>query len=81
LTFERLGHQQSSATRYQTFESIDIETLDDVVSRHISDVLLKTAGKVSGPHGAAAKLGINPSTLRNRMKKLGITYGKKSILS
>jgi len=81
LTFERLGHQQSSATRYQSFESIDIETLDDVVSRHISDVLLKTAGKVSGPHGAAAKLGINPSTLRNRMKKLGITYGKKSILS
>jgi DNA-binding protein Fis len=41
-------------------------------------VLLKTQGKVHGPDGAAAVLGINPSTLRNRMKKLGIDYGRKS---
>jgi DNA-binding protein Fis len=37
-----------------------------------------TKGKVNGPDGAAFFLGINPSTLRNRMKKLGIDYGRKS---
>jgi DNA-binding protein Fis len=29
-----------------------------------------------GPEGAAALLGVNPSTLRSRMKKLGIPYGR-----
>ncbi|MEJ2099739.1 MAG: helix-turn-helix domain-containing protein [Desulfobacterales bacterium] len=27
-----------------------------------------------GPNGAAALLGINPSTLRHRLRKLGITH-------
>ncbi|MDY6831050.1 MAG: sigma 54-interacting transcriptional regulator, partial [Thermodesulfobacteriota bacterium] len=31
-----------------------------------------TKGRVHGPRGAAAMLRINPSTLRNRIKKLGI---------
>jgi transcriptional regulator with GAF, ATPase, and Fis domain len=53
------------------------ETLDAVVSRHIQRVLARTGGKVNGPNGAAALLGINPSTLRNRMKKLGIPFGRK----
>ena len=58
----------------------ETDNLDKVVSRHIRRVLLKTQGKVHGPDGAAAVLGINPSTLRNRMKKLGIDYGRKSKL-
>jgi len=28
---------------------------------------------ITGPRGAAKALGINPSTLRNRMKKFGIS--------
>jgi DNA-binding protein Fis len=36
-----------------------------------------TRGKVHGPGGAAELLGINPSTLRNRMDRLGISYGKR----
>jgi len=39
--------------------------------------LTATGGIVHGPRGAAALLGINPSTLRSRMKKLGIPYGRK----
>ena len=50
--------------------------LDEVVSRHITHVLKLTKGKVHGPGGAAALLGINPSTLRNRMDRLGIFYGR-----
>ncbi|WP_205079568.1 helix-turn-helix domain-containing protein [Pelotomaculum sp. FP] len=34
--------------------------------------LKKTNGRINGPNGAAELLGINPSTLRNKMKKLGI---------
>jgi DNA-binding NtrC family response regulator len=50
--------------------------LDDVVSRHIQQVLKMTNGKVHGPGGAAELLGINPSTLRHRMNQLGISYGR-----
>lgn len=52
--------------------------LDEVITLHIRQVLDITKGKVSGPDGAATLLEINPSTLRNRMKKLGIDYGRNS---
>lgn len=58
--------------------SCDDETLllDDAVSRHIQKVLKSTDGKVHGPRGAAELMGVNASTLRNRMNKLGISYGR-----
>ena len=39
---------------------------------HIVAVLDGTQWKISGDDGAASKLGIPPSTLRSKMKKLGI---------
>jgi transcriptional regulator with GAF, ATPase, and Fis domain len=51
--------------------------LDEVMSRHIRRVLEMTNGKVHGKGGAAELLGINPSTLRNRMNQLGIPYGRR----
>jgi len=36
-----------------------------------------TGGKIHGPGGAAELLGINPNTLRGRMNKLGVMYGRK----
>ncbi len=50
--------------------------LDEVTSGHIRRVLEITSGKVHGKGGAAEVLGINPSTLRNRMNQLGIPYGR-----
>ncbi len=50
-----------------------IVTLEESERLHIRQALAATAGRVHGPDGAAALLGINPSTLRSRMKKLGIT--------
>jgi formate hydrogenlyase transcriptional activator len=52
--------------------------LDEVIANHIRRVLDLTKGKVHGKGGAAEALKINPSTLRNRMNQLGISYGKKS---
>ncbi|MCP3921843.1 MAG: AAA family ATPase [Desulfobacterales bacterium] len=49
------------------------KSLDNIIKSHISKVLKMTRGKISGPDGAAEKLKINPNTLRNKMKKLGIS--------
>lgn len=39
----------------------------------IVDALQRSAWKIYGAHGAASKLGLKPTTLRSRMKKMGIT--------
>ncbi len=35
-----------------------------------------TGGKIHGPGGAGELLGINPNTLRYKMRKLGIPFRK-----
>jgi formate hydrogenlyase transcriptional activator len=47
--------------------------LDPVERTHILDVLNKSGWRIRGAHGAAAHLGIKPTTLESRMKKLGLT--------
>ena len=46
--------------------------LDDIEKMHILRVLSACGGKLKGKGNAAEQLGLNPSTLRSRMKKLGI---------
>lgn len=48
-------------------------TLEEVERRHILSVLKDANWVFSGPHGAAARLGIKRSTLQFRIKKLGIS--------
>jgi transcriptional regulator of acetoin/glycerol metabolism len=50
-----------------------IMNLEEIESRHISEVLRLTGWRVKGEGGAAQLLGMNPSTLYSRMLKLGIT--------
>ncbi|MBX3356929.1 MAG: sigma 54-interacting transcriptional regulator [Phycisphaeraceae bacterium] len=47
-------------------------SLADVEREHIAAVLRQTGGAIAGPSGAAAILGLPPSTLRSKMAKLGI---------
>lgn len=47
-------------------------TLDEVARSHILRILESCKGVIEGPQGAAAVLGLKPSTLRYRMKLLGI---------
>lgn len=49
-----------------------IGTLDEFIRRHIEAALRKCHGRVDGPFGAARLLGLNPNTLRSRMRKFGI---------
>jgi PAS domain S-box-containing protein len=48
-------------------------TLEAVERDYILSVLRQTNWRITGPRGAARVLDLNPSTLRNRIKKLGIT--------
>lgn len=52
--------------------------LDDAIRSYILMALKKADGKVQGTQGAAALLGIKPNTLRHRMRKLGIPFGRNS---
>ncbi len=56
----------------------DGKRLDDLQREHILSTLDETGWKIEGPGGAAQALGINPNTLRTRMKKLGIKRPKIS---
>jgi transcriptional regulator with GAF, ATPase, and Fis domain len=79
------GHLHPNLSQPKTLRELpekrneqEIYKLDEVISHHISKILSRTGGKIHGPGGAADLLGINPSTLRNRMNKLGIRYGRGS---
>lgn len=48
-------------------------TLEEIERQHIRDVLEQTNWRVSGDKGAAAMLGLKPTTLEARMKKLSIS--------
>ena len=52
------------------------DDLDEVTRRHLRRVLTECRWVVEGPTGAAVRLGIKPSTLRFRMRKLGITRAR-----
>jgi transcriptional regulator with GAF, ATPase, and Fis domain len=51
-------------------------TLREMEADHIRQALEKAGGKVEGEHGAATLLGMNPGTLRHRMRKLKIPFGR-----
>jgi transcriptional regulator with GAF, ATPase, and Fis domain len=72
LTFEGLIQKKRPAGPLEAAADQGSLVLDDVVSHHIRKVLVKANGKIHGPGGAAELLGMKPSTLRNRMKKLNI---------
>jgi len=50
----------------------EVKTLAELERDHILKMLLKTAWRIEGDRGAALLLGLNPSTLRARIRKLNI---------
>jgi formate hydrogenlyase transcriptional activator len=55
-----------------TVGSARLAQLEAVAREHITKILEWTNWRIEGAHGAAIMLGVNPGTLRSRMKKLGI---------
>ena len=64
-----LGHEHAP--------ELKILFLDDHEKKHIVEVLNRTKWRVSGEHGAAVLLGLKPTTLEARMKKLEIKRAYK----
>ncbi len=62
-------------------ESLGPVTMEDAEREHIRKILEQTRWVVSGPNGAAARLGIKRSTLYFRMQKLGISRTDKRVPS
>jgi formate hydrogenlyase transcriptional activator len=50
----------------------DVKALAGLEQEHILQVLRKTGWRIEGNNGAAVLLGLNPSTLRARMRKYGL---------
>jgi transcriptional regulator with GAF, ATPase, and Fis domain len=50
----------------------EVKALAELEQDHILQVLRKTAWRIEGQNGAALLLGLNPSTLRARMRKYGL---------
>ncbi len=80
ISFANLLGGPSSSGKPEVFrhDPAGMPTLDEVMAGHIRHVLEQTNGKISGPGGAAEILGLHYSTLRNRMIKLGFSFGKDS---
>jgi transcriptional regulator with GAF, ATPase, and Fis domain len=79
LRFDELGG--SPRKRCEAVESeMDqpMPKLDTVIAQHISRALRLTGNKIHGPGGAGELLGVNPNTLRYKMKKLKIPFRKKT---
>lgn len=57
-------------------ESAAIEPLDAVISAHLKRALTRTRGRVDGEHGAASLLGLNPNTLRGKLRRHRIDPAK-----
>ena len=78
LRFDELGATLPKNGGSNPVESGDeVLDLDVVTKRHIQRVLGTTGGKIHGPGGAGEVLGVNPNTLRYKMKKLGIPFGRQ----
>jgi len=54
----------------------EVDPLEKAVATHIERALRACHGRIEGPFGAAQLLGINPHTLRARMRKLGIDWAR-----
>ena len=67
-----LGDSLRLASTTAAVESDKVLTLAEVERNHIVEVLELSGWRVSGARGAAELLGLKPTTLESRMKKLGI---------
>ena len=71
---ETVLSDQAPKTDSVASEEVDtLESLEEATRRCIEAALAHCLGRIHGPGGAAGILKINPSTLRNKMGKLGIS--------
>jgi formate hydrogenlyase transcriptional activator len=65
-------HLADKLEKSTVLPSSDLKTLEEMEREQILKTLSETRWRINGNKGAAAILGLHPSTLRARMQKLGI---------
>jgi PAS domain S-box-containing protein len=70
---EPLYQASTARTAEASGDSTPVSTLNEAERDHILRALEATGWRIQGPKGAAAMLKLHPSTLRFRMKRLGVT--------
>jgi transcriptional regulator with GAF, ATPase, and Fis domain len=82
LYFKEIGSRlvrKSPESRHPEAPGSDeVLGLDEVMANHIRRVLTRCGGRVEGERGAARLLSLKSSTLRKRMTKLGVPFGRKA---
>ena len=83
LSFSEFANPAANSHKMFASDGLKINTstkeilnLDAAMVQHIKRAMTLAKGKVEGKSGAARLLGINPRTLRNRMRKLSIPFGR-----
>ncbi len=73
LTFPLLGRSpRCTSTAMSGTPGGRVPTFEEATAAHIRRVLAATGARLKGPGGAAEVLGLPASTLRNKMKRLGL---------
>jgi len=72
LCHEEILDMRISVAEAGPVPAVDSQSLESIERRHIESVLASTGWVLEGPKGAAAILRVNPSTLRSRMRRMGI---------
>ena len=81
LPAANVGQPSATNLPVTSAHGIDAGVIPEATKKHqerenILAALGQTQWKVYGEHGAAALLGIKPSTLASRIKKMGLTRAK-----
>ena len=71
-------NQDSESESPDQDSEIETPLLSTVERDHILRVLRECRGRIGGPEGAAARLGIKRTTLNSRLSKLGIARSEYS---
>lgn len=74
IEVQPVGPDRENVT--QDMEARETKDLVDIEREHILKTLHKAGWRIEGDKGAARLLGLNPSTMRARMRKLGIKRPK-----
>lgn len=77
LTFDDVSSHTTKNFSTTAPSGGDSLALKGIEAQHIRHVMEITGGRVEGENGAAKLLGMNPGTLRHKMRKLGILFGKR----
>ncbi|MGA7277182.1 MAG: helix-turn-helix domain-containing protein [Desulfocapsaceae bacterium] len=78
LRFDELPGDKGPPSHPTGASNTGIHSLDEAMAQHIQQALAMANGKIQGVGGAAELLSINPNTLRKRMRKLGVDFGRKA---